>query len=256
MKDIRALEERAKELTCLYAVDAAIADRKQTPPHVFARVVKEMPAGWQRPESTGACIEYLGRRYASQDFSSEAAALSEPILLWGVEVGRVLVNDSALGEAPEHGTFLEEEVELLRRIAGRLAEYLEWKHSEMLGQQSARTANHWAWRQHFAQKLADRMDPERFGGVRMYIGGSTLRGDAGPASDIDLYVECNGSDEQRRDLTLWLEGWSMCLGEVAHQQTGQPFPDGILGIQWLTGEPGVWQRPELEELTLGDTNGR
>lgn len=254
MSDIRALEERAKELTCLYAVDAVIADRKQTPPRVFERVVKAMPAGWQRPESTGACIEYLGQRHLAANFRADGQILSEPILLWGVEVGRVAVSDSASSDASEGPAFLPEEVELLHRIAGRLAEYLEWKHSEMLGQQSIRAANHWAWRQHFAEKLADRLDPERFGIARMYIGGSTLRGDAGPASDIDLYIQCNGSDEQRRDLTLWLEGWSMCLGEVAHRQTGQPFPDGILGIQWLDGEPGVWQRPELEELSLRASN--
>ena len=40
------------------------------------------------------------------------------------------------------------------------------------------------------------------------------------------------------------------MGEVAHQQTGQPFSDGILNIQWLEREPDVWQRAELRELKL------
>lgn len=61
MKDIHALRERAKELRCLYAIDSAVSDRGQTPATVFLRVLQEIPAGWQHPESTGAHIEYLGR---------------------------------------------------------------------------------------------------------------------------------------------------------------------------------------------------
>ncbi|MCA9243299.1 MAG: nucleotidyltransferase domain-containing protein [Phycisphaerales bacterium] len=110
--------------------------------------------------------------------------------------------------------------------------------------------NHWVWRQRFAEALADNIQPDRWGVSRVFIGGSTSRGDAGPASDIDLYIECLGSVQQKKDLSLWLEGWSRCLGEVAHQQTGQPFSDGILNIQWLEREPDVWQRAELRELKL------
>ena len=62
--------------------------------------------------------------------------------------------------------------------------------------------------------------------------------------------------QQRRELSLWLEGWSVCLGEVARQQTGQPFAGGILNVQWLHGEPSVWQQAELQELTLGAPQSR
>jgi len=251
MKDIHALQERAKELRCLYSVDAVVSDRSQTPPRAFLRVLRAIPAGWQHPDSTGARIEYLGRSYVGPGFASHGHVMSEPILLWGVEVGRISVSDHDEAAMREDRPFLPEEGELLRRIAGRLGEYLEWKHTELLGDRTSPMQSHWAWRQRFAEALADSIAPERFGVSRIFVGGSTARGDAGPGSDIDLYIECHGSEAQKRDLSLWIEGWSLCLGQVALQQTGQPFPGGINNGQWLEGEPNVWQRAELYELKLG-----
>jgi len=250
MKDIRALQERAKELRCLYAVDAVVSDRGQTPSHAFLRVVREIPAGWQNPDTTGACIVYLGRHYVGPGFSADGRQLSEAITLWGVAVGQISVSDHGEEAMGSQKPFLAEEEELLRRIASRLSEYLEWKHTELLGERTAAKRNHWAWRERFAAALADQMDPTRFGVSRIFLGGSTARGHAGPGSDIDLYVVFAGSEPQRHELSAWLEGWSLCLGEVALQQTGQPFPGGILNVQWLKQEPDMRQRLELHELAL------
>ncbi|MCA8978234.1 MAG: nucleotidyltransferase domain-containing protein [Planctomycetes bacterium] len=246
MKDVLALRERAKELRCLYAIDTAISDRGQAPSRAFLRVLQEIPAGWQRPDSAGARIVYLGRNYVGPGFASDGQMISEPIRIWGTDVGTIAVSERLEIEPP----FVLEEVELLRRIARRLGEYLEWKHTELLGERTSPTSAHWAWRQRFAEALADSMDVERFGVSRVYLGGSTARGDARSGSDIDLYIRCHGSEQQREELAVWIEGWSICLAQVALQQTGESFPGGILNVQWLEGEPGIWQRGELVELSL------
>ncbi len=247
MKDLLALHERAKELRCLYAIDRIVSDREQTPASAFSRVLQEVPAGWRHSDSTGARITYLGRIYIGPGFVSDGQILSEPIRLWGVVVGHIEVSDTAdAGEPP----FLPEEIELLGRISSRLGEYLEWKHTELLGERASPRRNHWAWRQRFAQALAKKIDTERFGVSQVFIGGSTARGSAGPGSDIDLYIRFRGTMAQKQELSTWLEGWSLCLGEVAFQQTGQPFPEGMLNIQWLDKEPDVRRRAELEELEL------
>lgn len=250
MKDIHALRERAKELRCLYAIDSVVSERGQTPATVFLSVLQKIPAGWQYPDGTGACIEYLGRSYVGPGFASDGELTSEPIPLWGVEVGRISV--SVRDTECEHA-FLPEEGELLRRIASRLGEYLEWKHTELLGERTPPSATHWAWRQRFAEALADSIDVERFGVSRVFLGGSTARGDARPASDIDLYIDCRGTEAQKKELSVWLEGWSLCLAEVSLQQTGQAFPGGILNVQWLSDEPGIWQSGELQRLELRDS---
>ena len=249
--DIQALAERAKELRCLYAVEAVISNRRQTPVEAFAAVLREIPAGWQRPSTVGACIEYLGRRHVGSGFEDRGRTLTQPLCLWDVPVGRVLVSDSSPLAMAESEPFLVEEAELLRRIAARLGEYLEWKHTELLSEAGrGGPKDHWGWRERFARALVDRLDPARFGVSRVFLGGSTARGDAGPASDIDLYVVFEGSPTQRENLAAWLEGWSLCLGEVALQQTGQPFGSGILNVQWLERVPDARQRLELRELAL------
>lgn len=246
MNDIHALRERAKELRCMYAIDSVVSDRGRAPGSTFMRVLEEIPQGWQRPESTGARIEYLGHGYSGPGFASDGQIISESILLWGTKVGKIEVSD----RSEPRQSFLPEEVELLRRIASRLGDYLEWKHTELLAERTAPSAMHWTWRQRYVEALADKIDTERFGVLRAYVGGSIARGDAGSGSDIDLYIQLHGSEEQKKEFLAWIQGWSLCLAEVALQQTGVAFSNGILNVKWLEGEPGVLQRFELQELTL------
>ncbi|MCA9306659.1 MAG: nucleotidyltransferase domain-containing protein [Phycisphaerales bacterium] len=249
MPDFQSLNERAKELRCLYAIESVVSERTQSPVRAFERILSEIPAGWQDAGATGACIEYLGRSFSAKNFNPNAHTISTSIRLWNNEVGHLTV--SRMGGFPDSAQpFLREEEQLLRRIAARLGEFLEWKHAEMLGQLPSPGTTHWAWRQRLAEALADATDTERFGVNKIYIGGSTARGDAGPASDIDLYILCDGTEAQQNQLAIWLDGWSRCLTEIALQQTGQHFPCGILNVQWLVNEPSVWHRPELQELKL------
>jgi len=244
------LEERAKELRCIYSIDAILSDRSQALPTVFDRVLAAIPAGWQDPQSTGVRIEYLGCSYSDDRFTMNREAISESLRLWGTGIGRVMVSRTAGSEVKFTQAFLDEEKELLHRIAVRLGEFLEWKQSELLSERAPQRLSHWAWRQRFAEALANSIDTNRYSVKQVFLGGSTARGDAGPASDIDVYIVCDGSPDQHRDLAVWLDGWSRCLGEVALQQTGQHFPGGILNVQWLVAEPDFWQTSELQELKI------
>ncbi|MCD6115862.1 nucleotidyltransferase domain-containing protein [bacterium] len=93
----------------------------------------------------------------------------------------------------------------------------------------------WRWRYHMAKKIADQLDPDRFGVKKIYIFGSTKNATAGPASDIDLLIHFNGSEKQKNDLLLWLEGWSLTLAEMNYLKTGYKS-DGLLDIHIVTDE--------------------
>lgn len=94
---------------------------------------------------------------------------------------------------------------------------------------------HWRWRLSIAERIAAEADPQRFGIKAMYIAGSTKNATAGAASDIDLLVHVDGTDEQQRALELWLEGWSLSLSQLNYLRTGQRT-SGLLNVHIVTDE--------------------
>ncbi len=95
--------------------------------------------------------------------------------------------------------------------------------------------NHWAWRLDMAEHIAGQLDGRKFGVKAMYVIGSTKNATAGPQSDIDLLVHFQGTKKQRRELLLWLEGWSLSLSEINYQRTGFRT-EGLLDIHIITDE--------------------
>ena len=94
---------------------------------------------------------------------------------------------------------------------------------------------HWRWRQRNIEGLARRLDPKRFGVKGFYLFGSTKNATAGPASDIDVLIHFNGTTAQRKDLEVWLDGWSHSLGQMNFLRTGYET-NGLLDIHIITDE--------------------
>jgi hypothetical protein len=247
MSELASLKERAKELRCLYEVNAAASERGEPPPQVFLRILSVIPDGWQRPASTGAHIQYLGRSYVGPGWTSLGQKLRAAIKLWTAQVGYIEVSDAS---APEDGpdAFLPEEHKLLQTIARRIGEYLEWKHTQLLGERLPAAGEHWRWRQRYVEALARALDRPRFGVRRVFVGGSTETGEAGPGSDVDLFLELDGTEAQRDALALWLEGWSGCLAELAYQQTGYHVGPGLLDVHYVDAATVARMAGELREL--------
>ena len=94
---------------------------------------------------------------------------------------------------------------------------------------------HWQWRKRNIEGLAARLDTKRFGVKAFYIFGSTKNGTAGPGSDIDVLIHFTGSEEQRSDLNMWLEGWSQSFSQMNFLRTGVKT-DGLLDVHIVTDE--------------------
>ncbi|MCB9833052.1 MAG: hypothetical protein H6807_11325 [Planctomycetes bacterium] len=251
MNDVSALREREKELRCLYRVGEAVAHREEGIEVVFEQVLAAIPAGWLDPEKTAGRIRFFGRDYVGTGFDERSPIISEPIRLWGVPVGAVDVSRRIENSEPDDPSFLTEESVLLGSIAERLSGFLEWKQTELLGMRVPARPEHWRWREEQARLIASRMDAQRYAVSALFLGGSTQGGAAGPASDIDLYVVFHGDDRQRGELIAWLDGWSRCLAEIAYRRTGYTFETGLLDVHWLSEEPGLWSRGEMQSLALG-----
>jgi pyruvate,water dikinase len=99
----------------------------------------------------------------------------------------------------------------------------------------ARPTAYWRWRLYMAERIAEDIDPARFGVVAIYVIGSTKNASAGPASDLDLVIHLRGTEEQRRQLEILLAGWSRCLGEVNYLRTGYMTRE-LLDVHFVTDE--------------------
>jgi pyruvate,water dikinase len=95
--------------------------------------------------------------------------------------------------------------------------------------------NHWRWRQRMAERIAEEIDAERFGVRAIYLLGSAKNATAGPSSDIDLLLVADSDPQRRRELELWLDGWSRALAETNFLRTGERL-EALLDCHFVTGE--------------------
>ena len=125
------LEERVKELDCLFGVSRIIEIPELTLDEILARVVEILPPAWRYPEVACARITLDGREFATADFEQSDWGLKSDIDMFGERAGRVEVYYR--GEKPPHESpFLEEEKGLLDAVAERLGRVAERK--EMIEQ--------------------------------------------------------------------------------------------------------------------------
>ncbi|MDH3198305.1 MAG: pyruvate, phosphate dikinase [Candidatus Krumholzibacteria bacterium] len=94
---------------------------------------------------------------------------------------------------------------------------------------------HWRWRLRLAERMAQQIDPDRFGVKAMYVLGSTKNATARPGSDLDLLLHVGDDEEKRKELALWLEGWSRSLAEMNYLRTGYRS-DGLLDVHLITDD--------------------
>lgn len=97
-------------------------------------------------------------------------------------------------------------------------------------QADLKAEDHWRWRYRMAEKIASELDGEKFGVKAFYLFGSTKNAIAGPKSDINVLIQANGTEGQKKDLLNWLEGWSLCLKEMNYLRTGYKV-ESILDIK-------------------------
>ena len=141
-KLLRDLQERAKELNCLYRVEEllnqAAADGDLEP--LFKAVVATIPEGWQYPECCQAAILYQGRRYETPGYVETEWTQKAEIWIHDNTVGEIIVSYCREVPLSQDGVFLKEEEKLIRTIADRLAHTIfhrqlkdrsqEWEHMQ------------------------------------------------------------------------------------------------------------------------------
>ncbi len=135
---IAELQERAKELNCLYRIEELLTDVDRPIEEALTGIVEALPPGWQFPEICEACIVYREQAFETKGYIETPYPLSADIAIQDEIVGTVTVCYTSDAPEEDNGPFLKEEVKLIRTIADRLGHFaLHKKLKEMFNEATA-----------------------------------------------------------------------------------------------------------------------
>ena len=239
------MNERAKELRCLYSVDEIIKGNGSNE-IVFNRILEVIPAGWQHTTVCEARILYLGNFYSTPDFKETPWMMTTEIVVDNRVCGRIDVAYLQSIHENAKSNFLPEEKQLLNAIADRIGNFLFNKRIQMVLENdtsdrdntvgaidtSEQPDTHWRWRRKMVEEMSKMLNGKGLGVKAVYLAGSVREQTAGPASDIDLIIYFEGTDEQKNCLVAELDGWSKCLSFINMEKTGYTT-DKLIDIHFI-----------------------
>ena len=123
-KLFEALQERAKELNCLYRIEEAINTPNATIDDVIKNTLSAIPPGWQYVDICTAKITIEDHIYTSENFKDSEWVLNTDIKVQDKIIGSLDVYYTEKRPNADSGPFLKEEVKLARTIADRIGNFL------------------------------------------------------------------------------------------------------------------------------------
>lgn len=115
------LNERAKELECMYAVDEVLRNEKLNLSQIMAALIEVIPPGFSCPVACRVRITLNGSVCAHRDFDEAEILYRAPILINADDIGCIEVGYIPRLLAESDGTLLDNEVKLLDTIAIHIA---------------------------------------------------------------------------------------------------------------------------------------
>jgi predicted nucleotidyltransferase len=121
---IRFLQEREKELACLYKIEEAVNRKDATLEDVCRTAMAAIPAGWQYPEVCVARITVDSVRCESDGMKETPWVQCADIEVQDRSAGRICVWYTEERPEADEGPFLKEETKLLKTIAERIGQFI------------------------------------------------------------------------------------------------------------------------------------
>ncbi len=117
---VKDLQERTKELTCLYRIEELLLDSASPLEDLFKEVVNIIPSGWQYAEVCKVKLRYMDETFLTDGFIETPWSLSADVKVQGKTVGKLSVY--YIKEMPDtpDGVFIKEEIKLINTIADRI----------------------------------------------------------------------------------------------------------------------------------------
>jgi hypothetical protein len=126
-KLLEALQERDKELNCLYKIEELLNDPTITLDAVFEGVLRAVPLAWQFPEICKAKIIFDGKTWLTPGFRETPWFHNAHIIVQNKVQGTLSVYYTRETPAADDGPFLKQEVRLIHTIADRLGQFIQYQ---------------------------------------------------------------------------------------------------------------------------------
>ena len=121
---LHALQERAKELNCLYRVGGLLGQMDRPLDEVFRGIVEVLPPGWQYPHDCQAQITFEKQVVQTSDYVVTPWVQKADIVVQGEVLGSLEVSYKSALPRCDEGPFLKEERKLIDTIAERISSAL------------------------------------------------------------------------------------------------------------------------------------
>ncbi len=118
---VSALQERAKELECLYEVEELTSDSNVPLQTIFRGIIEALPNGWQYPDVCQVRITHEGEIYETEGYTETPWVQRAPLLVFGEPGGTIEVSYRAAMPSADEGPFLHPERKLIDTVADRLS---------------------------------------------------------------------------------------------------------------------------------------
>ncbi len=118
------LQERAKELNCLYQVEEILSQPDATLADVCNAIVKVIPTGFQFPDICQGSIIIADTNYRPEGFVETPWVYSATLTVQDKPIGWCSVYYKNETPLADEGPFLKEEIKLIRTIADRLGHFI------------------------------------------------------------------------------------------------------------------------------------
>jgi hypothetical protein len=123
-KLIWGLQERAKELNCLYKIEELMNKPDSHIDEVCQRIIEAIPPGWQYPDICIAEVKLDEKSCCSPNFKPTPWVQSADIIVQDKKVGEINVFYTDEMPKADDGPFLKEETKLLHTIADRVSHFI------------------------------------------------------------------------------------------------------------------------------------
>ena len=122
---LRDLQERAKELECLYRIEEILKHDDRTLDETVVAILEAIPQGWQYPATCQARITLEDVTYQSLGFKESMWVQCATINVQRETAGCLEVSYRDSAPPADEGPFLSEERRLIDAIADRIGHFLE-----------------------------------------------------------------------------------------------------------------------------------